>query len=307
MHGFATAQTTAVALGPGDPPVLWAGAPDLGLYRSINHGGVWRRVPLPGFVFWVDDVIADPDHPGTVFVLVRDSPQGPFKTVDAGRTWTSLPVAGPFQRLLRDPDDGALLLLGTGTILRSVDGGQTWTPSAAGIEAGDTLLDVAFDPLDPRLLYAGGIKPSTIHLHPPEPRLYKSADGGLTWARSEDGLVAPAGVQRVAVSRTGVYAAAGDALFRSLDAGAHWKQTATTPNNRAFYSAINDLAAAPDGTLYIATATGVYATGDGAAWTPVSDGLASLYVNDLLLDPLDPDHLYAATDAGGIAVLPLDE
>lgn len=39
----------------------------------------------------------------------------------------------------------------------------------------------------------------------------------------------------------------------------------------------------------------------------VSDGLADLQINDLLIDPLDPDHLYAATENGGVAVLPLNE
>jgi photosystem II stability/assembly factor-like uncharacterized protein len=306
MKGFATAQVTSVALGPGDPPVLWAAAPYLGAYRSLNGGDVWRRTLFPEIINRTGDVVADPDHPGTVWVLVPDSRFGPFKTVDNGRTWTLLSVNGPFKRLLRDPSNGDLLLLGSG-ILRSVDGGQTWTRSSTGIDPGDEILDVAFDPVDPRTLYAAGDKPSSSFPRPPEPRLYKSADGGLTWTRSDNGLTAFSAVQRVAVSRTGLYAAAGAALFRSTDAGAHWAQVSTAPSYPDLFQGISDLAATPDGTLYVATATGVFQTDDGSDWTPVSDGLADLVVNDLLVDPLDPDHLYAAMESGGVAVLPLSE
>jgi photosystem II stability/assembly factor-like uncharacterized protein len=307
MHGFATAEVTAVALGPGDPPVLWAGAPRLGLYRSINGGGLWRRSPFPTSSFFrVGDIVADPDHPGTVWALATQSEVGIFKTVDAGRTWSILPVQGGFNKLIRDPRDGALLLFGFG-ILRSVDGGLTWTSSATGIDPGDFLLDAAFDPASPRTLYASGGKPSTVHLHPPEPRIYKSTDSGLTWARYDSGLAALTSVQRVAVGPTGVYAAEADTLFRSTDGGAHWEEAGSLPHYPGLSSGISDLVAAPDGTLYAATPTGVLATSDGDDWTPLSDGLADLVVADLLLDPLDPGHLYAATEKGGIAVLPLDE
>jgi photosystem II stability/assembly factor-like uncharacterized protein len=169
------------------------------------------------------------------------------------------------------------------------------------------MLDVAFDPASPRILYASGSKPSTVHLQPPEPRIYKSSDGGVTWVRSDSGATVSAGVHRVVVSPEGVFAAAGNALLRSPDAGAHWEKVGSAPSSPGILSAINDLVAAADGTLYVATATGVYATGDGTEWTPVAEGLASLSVNDLTIDPLDPGHLYAATDAGGIAFLPLDE
>jgi photosystem II stability/assembly factor-like uncharacterized protein len=109
------------------------------------------------------------------------------------------------------------------------------------------------------------------------------------------------------VAPPAVFAAAGNVLLRSTDAGAHWEQAGSAPEYPGVFSAITDLAAAPNGTLYVGTGAGVYATADGTAWTPVSDGLASLYVNDLRIDPLDPHHLYAATNDGGIAALSLDE
>ena len=45
----------------------------------------------------------------------------------------------------------------------------------------------------------------------------------------------------------------------------------------------------------------------GLEWTSIADGLASLVVDDLLLDPADPDRLYAGTAGGGLEVLRLDE
>jgi photosystem II stability/assembly factor-like uncharacterized protein len=310
VRGLSAVTVTAVAVEAGDPPVLWAGTEALGVFRS-PRAGVWRRVPIAGASGIVRSIVTDPDHPGTVFVLA--SPPGgpfnvsPFKTADAGQTWTPLPVSGPFLGLKRDPLNDALLLFGYG-IRRSADDGLTWTDSAGGIEPGNLIQDVAFDPSNPQIVYASGSRPSGSRIDPVQPRLYESADGGATWARIDAGLArAAGGVQRVVVSPANpqvVYAASAGTLFRSADAGAHWDQVAEAPMQRI----ITDLVAGPDGTLYAATGnTGVYSSPDGLAWTAIDDGLASLAVEDLLLDPADPNRLYAGTVGGGIEALRLDE
>jgi photosystem II stability/assembly factor-like uncharacterized protein len=311
VRGLSAVTVTAVAVeAGGDPPILWAGTEALGVFRS-PRAGVWRRVPIAGLSGIVKNIVTDPDHPGTVYVLAPP-PGGPFnlspfKTTDAGQTWTPLPVSGPFLGLKRDPLNGALLLFGYG-IRRSADGGLTWTGSAGGIEPADLLQDVAFDPSAPQTVYAAGSRPSAARLDPVQPRLYKSADGGSTWTRIDAGLARAAGaIQKVVVSPARpqvLYAASLGTLFRSADAGAHWDQVAEAP----MQGIITDLVAGPDGTLYAATDnTGVYASPDGLEWTSIADGLASLVVDDLLLDPADPDRLYAGTAGGGLEVLRLDE
>jgi photosystem II stability/assembly factor-like uncharacterized protein len=309
VRGLSTLEITALAVEaaePGAPSILWAGTPSLGVFRSPNGGGAWRRVPIPRLSGPVNAIAVDPAHAGTAYVLAEslDGFDGIsirlFKTVDAGRTWSrpTLPaMAGPFFNLFRDPRNGALWLAGYG-LARSTDGGLTWAvPSGIGL---DLLLDIGFDPSSPQVLYAAGYMPSPSRLSPSETRLYKSTDGGASWRRTDAGLAGIGGIQKVLVSPAnsqGVYAVYFDALFRSTDAGAHWNRVAQAP----LQGAITDLAAGPDGTLYAATSnTGVYSSPDGLVWTSISDGLSSLAVKVLELDPADPDTLYAGTEAAGV-------
>ncbi len=310
VRGLSTLEITALAVesaGTGAPPVLWAGTPSLGVFRSPNGGGAWRRVPIPGLSGPVNAIAVDPAHAGTAYVLAyeRDGFGGLtihlFKTLDAGRTWSRLPLpAGTFSGLTRDPRDGTLWVTGFG-IARSTDGGLTWV-APGGISPADFLVDLAVDPSSPRVLYAAGYRPPPSRFEPSEGRLYKSTDGGASWTRTDAGLAGSFGVQRVLVSPARsqvIYAASFSILFRSADAGAHWDRVAEAPQS----GNITDLAAGPDGTLYAATGnTGVYSSPDGLVWTSISGGLSSLAVDVLELDPADPDTLYAGTVSAGVEV-----
>jgi photosystem II stability/assembly factor-like uncharacterized protein len=311
VRGLSALQVTVVAAAPGNPPVLWAGTPALGVFRSLNGGVAWRQIPIAGLNSAVNSIVVDPAHPGTVYVLgyERDSFGGLtihlFKTTDIGRTWSRLAYPtlrdGPFQGLTRDPRTGTLWLTGFG-LARSTDGGATWTVSSGGIASQDLLEDIAFDPSSPQVLYAAGEQPPQSRFDVSHARLYKSIDGGASWTRIDAALEGTPGVRKVVVSPISsqvVYAADGGALFRSADAGAHWDRVAEAPQQ----GLITDLVAGPDGTLYAATTnTGVYASPDGLVWTSLSDGLSSLAVDDLLLDPAAPGRLFAGTE-GGLEVL----
>jgi hypothetical protein len=295
---------------PGVDGIRYSFTPSLGVFRSSNGGGVWRRVPIPGLIGPVNAIAVDPAHAGTAYVLAyeRDGFGGLtihlFKTLDAGRTWSrpTLPTtAGPFFNLIRDPRSGTLWLAGYG-LARSTDGGLTWTVPS-GIAISDILLDVGFDPSSPEILYAAGYMPSPSRLSPSETRLYKSTDGGASWTRTDAELAGTGGIQKVLVSPAHsqvVSAVYFGTLFRSTDAGAHWDRVAQAPQS----GNITDLVAGPDGTLYAATGnTGVYSSPDGLVWTAIGNGLSSLAVKVLELDPADPETLYAGTEAAGVEVL----
>jgi len=299
-------RVVAAAAAPGGkPPVLWAGTESLGLFRSPSGGKVWRRAPVPGLDGTVMDLAVDPTSPDTVYVLGFSQGQpgtSVFKTADSGVTWSLLspPVPASYLRVKVDPRTGAVWLLGPG-IERSADGGATWA-AATGIETGNVLQDLAFDPSSPQTLYASGYLPPASRFQSAEARLYKSIDGGATWSRSDSGLVRPGVAQKVVVSPADprvLYAAVADKLLRSTDAGTSWQGIADAPQQ----GLISDLLVSPGGTLYASTSnTGVYSSPDGLSWTPLNDGLGSLTVNELELDPDDPDTLYAATENGGVEV-----
>jgi photosystem II stability/assembly factor-like uncharacterized protein len=96
-----------------------------------------------------------------------------YRTTDGGQTWSQRPMS-PAEYLLSmsfvDPDHG-WLLLHTGALLRTADGGDHWTHLNAPVAAGDEAYRVQFSDRDVGWLVTASVKPVA----------YKSVDGGVSW------------------------------------------------------------------------------------------------------------------------------
>jgi photosystem II stability/assembly factor-like uncharacterized protein len=96
-----------------------------------------------------------------------------------------------------------------------------------------------------------------------------------------------------------VYSATAAGIYKTTDAGAHWVR-ADLPAH-AFHSIAIDLSS--PSTVYAATNAYVYKTTDGGAtWALSSNGLRSLGLQALTIDPATPPHIYAGYSNGGIFV-----
>lgn len=101
-----------------------------------------------------------------------------------------------------------------GEILRSLDGGQSWTPLSGILHFALTSITTGPD----GWVYAGG-----------DERVTRSADGGDSWQSASGGLPEGYGVYCVAASPEveGLLLASCDlGLYRSADAGEHWTRVA---------------------------------------------------------------------------------
>jgi hypothetical protein len=155
--------------------------------------------------------------------------------------------------------------------------------------------DIVFD-RNPRILYVvfDGV-------------VYRSIDGGESWARSDGGVLPPTLVALAAdPERSGVLYAAGaipttsagfvSAVFRSTDRGRHWTRVA------AFASSVLDLTVSRAG-VYAATAkNGVYHGTVPGNWVPFVVDLPGGSANLLTYDPQVPARVYAGTPRNGAYV-----
>ena len=152
-----------------------------------------------------------PSQPGTLYAGTDD---GVGRSLDAGAHWrvgleTGLDAGTP--HLLKfhplRPNIVYLALGGAGDrAFRSTDGGRTWAGFARSISQ-QGLDDLAFDPVDPDLLYAAN-----------RTAIWRSTDGGERWTRISGQTplrLAALGHHTLLASRCGV--------LRSTDDGRTWK------------------------------------------------------------------------------------
>ena len=157
--------------------------------HTTDRGATWSQqlsVPTGGstqyFRFF--------DTVGGVFALVGSRPVL-YRTNDAGRTWTTMPVLSKWTTALSwsfiDADHGWILAdPGRGapaSLYRTVDGGWTWQDLGSPVAPADDVFGVQFSFLTTGWLATAGSSPNA----------YRTGDFGTTWQRVA--LPAPAGAQ----------------------------------------------------------------------------------------------------------------
>lgn len=191
-----------------------------------------------------------------------------------------------FHSMAVSPADPNLILYGHhGGVLRSTDGGRTWTKTNLTGETDDAM-GMGISGAEPDVVYAAG-----------HDTFFKSTDGGATWkpvkpdlpGRDIHGMaVAPdkAGRLYANVVRYGFY--------RSDDGGETW----TKANSGSFPGDVMQVSASAGGVVYVASVqTGVLRSDDGGA---TFKGTGRLTGNALTVaaSATDPNTVYAGTDGG---------
>lgn len=130
---------------------------------------------------------------GTVYVASAGG--GIWRSRDGGVNFTPLSDAWPSiytSCVVTHPISPSIVLAGTGDknrfplpsmgIMRSTDGGDTWSNVTTGlITPGETVTEIVFDPVDPNIVIAG-----TTTFNSNQGRMYRSLDAGQTWAAIPD-------------------------------------------------------------------------------------------------------------------------
>ncbi|HEY4440592.1 MAG TPA: hypothetical protein VGN14_09055, partial [Candidatus Elarobacter sp.] len=120
---------------------------------------------------------------------------GVWKTVNGGATWTPLwdkQSVASIGAIAIDPKNHDVVWVGTGEtnprndvtwgdgIYRTADGGKTWTN--LGLKATKFIASVVIDPRDPNTVIVGALGDE--FADSPERGVYRTTDGGKTWAKT---------------------------------------------------------------------------------------------------------------------------
>jgi photosystem II stability/assembly factor-like uncharacterized protein len=314
----ALAAPARLAISPDRPDTLllvrsFAGErPDrLAVDRSPDRGATWGRLAATGL-----PSSAEPRTlvalPGGVFLLNTDA--GTFRSADSGSTWQPLEGAlssSGVAQFLPWPQAGAApttsttqtVLAATGYgIFVSRDRGALWQAHGTGLPANSRIAGLLTDARRPGQIWAiSDNRP--ISGAPPPPLVLRSIDAGRTWAPAARGLpdVAATAWAVDPTTSDALMIAGREVFLRTSDAGLTWQVARIEPGEHAALA----LAPANPRRVYLGGLPALRSTDRGDTWQPMPVVLPEqesqpAAVTGLVVDPVDPDHLWAGL-VGGVA------
>ena len=331
---FRGGRTLAVSGVAGQPNLYYFGAVGGGVWKTTNSGRTWAPVFDAQQVASIGALAVSASNPDIVYVGTGEADMrsdisfggGVYKSTDAGRTWSSLGLRETRQigRVLIDPHNPDIVLVAAlghaygpnaeRGVFRSADGGKTWSKVLYKDE-NTGAIDLAFDPDHARIVYAAlwnTHRPAWSTYAPingPGSGLYRSTDGGVTWAEL-GGHGLPSGQ----IGRVGVAVAAGQAgrrvyalidaeaggLYRSDDGGESWRLVSTDRrlSIRAWYfSGVTIDPRDPD-TVYVANVALYRSTDGGRSFDAIKGAPGGDDYHQLWIAPDDPRRMILGSDQG---------
>jgi photosystem II stability/assembly factor-like uncharacterized protein len=322
----------AVAGIPDNPNVIYAAHSSGGLYKSTDAGESFTPIFKHGTSSAIGAIAVAPSHPDVLYLGTGEgfprntasAGDGVFKSINAGKTWAfaGLRDSRHVAKIAIDPSNPDVVLAavlghefqrgGERGIYRTQDGGKTWqrvlyvNPTTGGS-------DVVFDPQDPNVAYAGTFdflrEPWHFRGGGIGSGLFKSTDGGRTWRRLTDpalhdglpgGIINRVGIAVCYAHPNVVYAIVPtkhSTLFRSDDAGAHWRLVNASPDLdfRPFYFSQVRVDPRDPNRVYIISGENQVSKDGGRTFRRFGGGGDN---HDLWIDPTNSQRMLGASDMG---------
>ncbi|HYB53134.1 MAG TPA: hypothetical protein VEG84_04635, partial [Thermoanaerobaculia bacterium] len=339
---FRGGRVLAVAGIPGDPVTYYFGAVGGGVWKTTNAGRVWKPIFDETGVASIGAIAVAPSDANVLYVGTGEADMrsdigfgaGVYKSTDAGRSWafTGLRDTIHIGRILVDPRDSNVVLVAAlghayrpneeRGVFRSEDGGKTWRKTLyKGADTG--AIDLAYAPGDARTVYAAlwQTRRPPWNAYPPTDGpgggLYRSTDGGATWAP-----LAGSGLPSGAIGRAGFATAPPGAahriyalidakdsrqagLYRSDDAGSSWRLVGTDRRiiDRGWYfSHVIADPKDPD-TVWVANVSLYRSRDGGSTFTAIKGAPGGDDYHALWIDPGDTRRMILGCDQGAAVSL----
>lgn len=299
----------AMAVNPQNGSVIYLSVPGQGVLQATDGGSTWRLLsgsPVIGVssktAILRNPLLVDPAQPSTLYY---GTDHGFYVSRDGGTTWAGVTNGfssgdTAFFDVATDSANNTFVIAGAPLspyvdLYESGDHGNTWTALAQGL-AVERIIPDAFTP---GVIYLYGLANHYV---------YKSTDGGTTFAASDNGMPPAPGPGGLLAEPTGTMlsltsarnallaTAIGQSVFRSQDGAQSWTSSTTG------ISRLNgaDVAVDPENpsTVYLAAVDqGVYkSTDSGMTWRNIRWDMA----HTVAVDPFDSSHLLAAAFDEGL-------
>ncbi|MFY9551443.1 MAG: sialidase [Thermoanaerobaculia bacterium] len=274
---------------------VFIGAASGGVWKSVNGGTTFKPVFDKQPVQSIGAVTIDPKNPKVVWV-------------GTGEAWTRNSVS-----------------IGDG-IYKSADGGENWTNM--GLSETERIVKILVDPTATDTVYA--CAPGKLWSDGEERGVYKTTDGGKTWAKVLKGANPSTGCSMISMDRQnpstlfagmwdfrrkgwsfrsggdGPEASSGSGLFRSTDGGKTWtgldEKTAKGLPEKPWGRVAVTVAPGKSSVVYAfieaaVPKNGLYRSDDGGAtWKPADRSQNMVwrpfYFANLIVDPKDENRIY---------------
>lgn len=172
----AAKYTSVVEIDWYDPAIVWVGLSDGSLIKSEDYGVTWK--PIKKFAKRIRKMVVDPFDSRRLYVGIIDN--GLYRSDDKGGSWDYLNegmkdykgAKNYFDFAVSAGSEGMLLYASDYGILRSLDGGLTWSKLNILHRPGEEdIFAIEIDPENANNMY-----------YATDRALYKSLDGGTNWA-----------------------------------------------------------------------------------------------------------------------------
>lgn len=275
-----------------NPFVMYVASATGGVWRTEDNGVTWQPVFEREAVHSVGDIAIFQPNPEILWVGTGERANrqsvswgdGVYKSTDAGRTWTNVGLrqSRHIGRIVVHPKNADIVYVaaqgsvwgpgGDRGLYKTTDGGKTWA-RVLHVDEDTGVTDVAMDWSDPETIYAASYqrRRSAFGFNGggPGSALWKSTNGGATWAR-----LAGRGLP------DGEYGRIGIAVYRK--------------DPRVVYASIEQGTRYNASTAYIEPKAGLYRSNDkGATWRFMSSwNPRPMYASQPTIDPNDDRRIY---------------
>jgi photosystem II stability/assembly factor-like uncharacterized protein len=330
---FRGGRALAVSGVPGQPEHFYFGAVDGGVWESFDAGRTWNPIFDATDIGSIGAIAVAPSSPNVIYVGSGEADMrsdiaygnGMYVSNDAGKTWThsGLEDSRQIGAVVVDPHDAKVAYVAAlghqygpneqRGVFKTVDGGATWS-KVLYKDANTGAVSLAMDPSNPNVLYAAlwQTRRPPWNVYPPSngpgSGLYKTTDGGKTWAQLTNGLpahvgrigiaVAPSTPQRVYVTLDSDAKHGG--VYRSDDAGATWTHTDGEERiwTRGWYfSGITVDPKKPD-VLYVMDTATYRSVDGGKSFDAIRGAPGGDDYHTLWIDPADGNRMILGSDQG---------